>query len=255
MDPYVEKPSRWSGFHTRFIARLSDFLAEAVAPDYFVSIEERVSISQPTQAARQQIAPDVFVVTAPAGPVSGGSATAVVEQIQPPTLVEPLEKSRLTHRYLEIVDAETRTVVTIIELLSPFNKRGNSVGRRAFLRKRRQVLQSRTHWLEVDLLRGGQRPAEVVKPTDYYSLLSRATETAQPYEVWFFGLRDALPTVAVPLQSPHADVALPLQSLFEQVYQRAYYARSINYDEPVRWPTLAPAEAQWAAQRIAVWQR
>lgn len=57
--------------------------------------------------------------------------------------------------YLEIREIATKQVVTVIEILSPTNKR---FGKRrvAYEEKRREVLGSRTHLVEIDLLRSGK---------------------------------------------------------------------------------------------------
>ncbi|MBI5290665.1 MAG: DUF4058 family protein [Chloroflexi bacterium] len=44
MDPYLEEPSSWGGFHSRFINSVSDTIADAVSPNFLVNIEERVFI-------------------------------------------------------------------------------------------------------------------------------------------------------------------------------------------------------------------
>ena len=49
----------------------------------------------------------------------------------------------------------TGKVVTVLELLSPANKSPGE-GRRLYEEKRLQVLGTRTHLVEVDLLRGGE---------------------------------------------------------------------------------------------------
>lgn len=60
------------------------------------------------------------------------------------------------HYWVEIRDAKRRTLVTAIELLSPFNKRGQ--GRLEYLQKRDALLASPVHLIEIDLLREGRRP-------------------------------------------------------------------------------------------------
>jgi hypothetical protein len=42
MDPYLEDPDMWAGFHTSFIVELQSQLSPLVRPDYFVRVEERV---------------------------------------------------------------------------------------------------------------------------------------------------------------------------------------------------------------------
>ena len=56
-------------------------------------------------------------------------------------------------RYLEVRDREGREVVTVIELLSPSNKRAGD-DRESYLAKRRELLRSPAHLVEIDLLRG-----------------------------------------------------------------------------------------------------
>lgn len=167
MDPYLEEPSEWPDLHSRLITTISDTLAAAVAPAYIVRIEQRVY-------------------------------TTSVE------LVFDLEMHDL---YIEIHDAQSSEVVTTIEIISPFNKVPGSIGREQFLRKRRAVMSSPAHWIEIDLLRAGERPPEVTGQSGYYALLNRGGSIG-PFEVWYANLRDALPTIAVPLRPPHADVPL-----------------------------------------------
>ena len=55
---------------------------------------------------------------------------------------------------LEVREVATQAVVTVIEVLSPANKRPGR-GREAYLQKRDLVLGSYTHLVESDLLRSG----------------------------------------------------------------------------------------------------
>jgi hypothetical protein len=47
---------------------------------------------------------------------------------------------------------------TAIEVLSPVNKRSSHEAYHDYLRKRRQLLHSEAHVIEINLLRGGERP-------------------------------------------------------------------------------------------------
>jgi hypothetical protein len=42
MNPYLEHPDLWHQVHNRLIVGLADAIAGQVAPDYFVSIEQRI---------------------------------------------------------------------------------------------------------------------------------------------------------------------------------------------------------------------
>lgn len=214
MDPYLEEPSGWPGVHHRLISVLSDALTEQVAPHYTVSIEERVYITDDEPEARQQAAHD---------------------------------------RFLAIYDRRSRELVTTLEVLSPRNKASGSRGRSAFLAKREAVFSTRTHWIELDLLRAGERPEEVARQSDYYALLRRGDGGGR-LSVWYVDLRDALPHITVPLRDPHPAVVLDLQQVFATLYTRARYADDVDYTRPAPPPTLRPADAAWVTQRVAQWR-
>lgn len=142
-------------------------------------------------------------------------------------------------------------MITTLEVLSPANKAPGTQGRTQFLHKRQAVMASHTHWIEIDLLRGGERPVELRGRGDYYALLRR--EGARVYEVWVASLRDRLPIITVPVRAPTPDVPLDLQTLVETVYRRGYYADSIDYGKPVPPPPLSPADAEWVQQQVRSW--
>src|SRR5205823_14314623 len=63
---------------------------------------------------------------------------------------------RSSDLFIRIHDAHDRRVVTVIEVLSPSNKRGGP-DRTAYLAKRNEYLGGKLNLVEIDLLRGGQR--------------------------------------------------------------------------------------------------
>lgn len=248
MDPFLEEPTEWSGVHAWLITAIGEDLGNQIAPDYRVKIEERVFITAPDDLTKQLMAPNVFLVTGR----KGRSPEKTAAGINTPVLVEPLYEEVIRDRYLEIHDTRTRQVVTTIEVLSPINKASGSPGREAYLRKRQAVMSSTTHWIEIDLLRAGERPPEIAGKSDYYALLKRAV-AGTPFEVWFIDLRDRLPTIAVPLRPPHPDVPLDLQAAFERVYARGHYAEDTNYSGRVPPPPLPPADVAWVQGRVQAW--
>jgi len=250
MDPFLEDPAEWGDVHTRLITAISEHLAEIVSPNFLVRIEERVHITTLDDLRRQTIVPDVYVAT---GPRPGESA-ATMGKITEPTLIEPMYDVETHTRYIEIRDASSREVVTTLEVLSPFNKAPGSEGRKAFLQKRQAVMQSRVHWIEIDLLRAGQRTEEVEGKSDYYALLKRGDRRSL-WEAWWLDVRDRLPTIAVPLRPPFEDVPLNLQAVFDTVYARGHYADAIDYFGTPPVPRLRPADAAWAAERVREWRQ
>lgn len=246
MDLYLEAPALWPSVHTRLIVAMSDAIAAALPAGYAVDIEQRVYLTAPGDPDRISMEPDVFVMREAVARYRVGPVT-------PPTLVDPPESDpEIRDRFLEIRDSRSREVITVIELLSPFNKRPGAQGYAAFQEKRRRVMASPTHWLEIDLLRKGERPAEVAGQSDYYALLKRGNRL-RPYEVWFFSLRDPLPTVAVPLRSPDEDLALDLQAILSGVYGRARYGENLDYSADPPPPPLSADDTVWVRSQIQAW--
>lgn len=249
MDPFLEAPSLWSSVHTRLMNSISDPLAELVSPDFYVDIQQHVTILNPDDEAVRHIIPDVYVAEQPPAAQQQTRPSAVITR---PTLVEPLEQLEIHERFIEVRDRSSREVVTIIEVLSTWNKVAGKERWDTFQGKRRQVMASPTHWIEIDLLRAGRRPPEVVGKSDYYALLKRGGSLG-PYEVWHFDLRDQLPTIAVPLRESYEDVPLDLGAVLEDVYRRARYGESIDYTGDIPSPKFRPADLQWAGEQIRNW--
>jgi hypothetical protein len=231
MDPFLEDPGEWSTVHARLITTLGDQLVERVGLNYGVKIEQRVTLIGPD--VDRSLIPDALVVEQRSTPARHAAAAGIT----PAVLVEPVFESEVRERFLVVLDRRHRQAA-------------NSAGRMAFLQKQREIMASAAHWIEIDLLREGERPLEVAGRSHYYTLLKRAGQPG-PYEVWYIDLRDRLPTIAVPLLAGDADVPLDLQAAFEDVYQRARYATEIDYTGEVPAPPLAPKDAAWVQERLA----
>ena len=247
MDPFLEDPTEWQSVHTRLITAVGDQLAPQVAPHFSVRFEQRVYLISPDDD-KTFIEPDVYLVQSYSPPHTTGAAALAT----PPVLVEPVYEIEMHDRYIEIRDKRNRDVVTTIEILSPFNKAPGTQGNTAFFDKRRRVMASDVNWIEIDLLHYGERPHEVAHKSDYYALLKRGG-TFGPYEVWYFDLRDRMPTIFVPLRPPFDDVLLDLQAAFAELYERGFYANDIDYRAPIPIPPLRPADAIWAREQIDAW--
>jgi hypothetical protein len=70
---------------------------------------------------------------------------------------EYLDLEPRKQRRLRLVHRPTGRVVTVLELLSPSNKTPGEGGLDSYLEKRAEILASRCHLVELDLLRGGER--------------------------------------------------------------------------------------------------
>jgi hypothetical protein len=156
---------------------------------------------------------------------------------------------------VEVREAGADTLVTAIEILSPINKRPGRE-RQKYLRKRRELLRSEVHVMELDLLRGGERSplATAVPSAPYYVTLARA-EHRPSVDVWPIQLTARLPVLPVPLSVPDPDVPLDLGAIVQAVYERGGYATRIDYRQPVPLPALAPEQHAWVEHLLArLWQ-
>jgi len=250
MDPYLERPDRWSGVHTRLIAVIGEMLARQVAPRFFVDSEDNVYILGLDDPAHSLVRPDLSVVEA----VSAGIPAAAHGRIAAPVILDLPAPVEIRAPYLKVIDTVDRRVVTTIEVLSPVNKVSGSSGQRDFLRKRGPILNSSTHWLEIDLLRAGTRLPGIPSRGDYDAALHRAGSLNR-LDAWFVSLREPLPTVAVPLQPPFEDVPLDLQEVVGQVYDRYRYDTGIDYTEEPPAPLLREADVAWARERVTAWRQ
>jgi Protein of unknown function (DUF4058) len=249
MDPFIES-QRWRDFHTRFITILSERLTPCVRPRYVVEVEEYVYLARKEEDPNRLIEPDLAIVDTDrdwgAGSRSAGSAAVA---IQPVVHTVPVPK-RFRQAFLTIRSREFQNVVTVIELLSPWNKTAGE-GRNEYLVKRSNVFCTPAHLVELDFLRGGQRLAtrEPLAPADYYVFVCRKERLPQ-VDVYGWTLRQPLPAIPIPLAGEDPDVDLDLQAAFTTTYDRAGYDYALDYRRSVE-PPLEPATTDWVRSLIA----
>lgn len=251
MDPFLEDPTGWLDIHNTLIGEIRNYLVPVVAPDFRVRIEERIYlISDDIDAPYPKLVPDVMVISTPRSP-GGSLASAPDLSIAPSSEIEDLLEDEVHDLYIEIVDALSHQVITAIEVLSPANKIKGSRGYETLRAKQQTLLRGNTHLMEIDLLRAGLREGRGHARSDYVVTLLR-TDTRK-HHAWFFDLHDPMPVVALPLRPPYADVPLPLQQIFNTMYDRARYDLTRDYTMPIPPPALRPADAAWVAQTVQTW--
>lgn len=241
MNPYLEQAIAWHDFHQAFIARARDVLAPQVRPRYYVKIDEHIYLHELEQEERRLVGhADLGVGEVHRGHVrpSGMNTLEAPAQVLLPPAVD-VER----HSFLEIRDREGQQIVTVLEMLSPSNKRAGS-DREQYVNKRMQLLSSPVNLVELDLLRGSPRLPLINLPAcDYYVLVSRAEQRPEA-GVWPVRLADRLPVIPVPLRAGEADATLDLQELLHQVYDAAGYDLYIYGGSPE--PALTAEQTAWA---------
>ncbi|HUY31723.1 MAG TPA: DUF4058 family protein [Pirellulales bacterium] len=148
---------------------------------------------------------------------------------------------------IEILHRPERSLVAVLEMLSPANKVGDGFAQ--FCSKRQAILETKTHLVELDLLLGGWRlPLSRPLPAgDYHALISRADQRPD-CEVYSWFLRQSLPLIPIPLKSPDEDVFVDLQNVFQQTYRRGRYAGSLRYGRAPHAP-VAAKDKRWVMEQ------
>jgi hypothetical protein len=245
MDPYLERRGLWEEVHAGLIVEIQQYLAPLVRPNYRVAIERRtyLALVVPDTFVGK---PDVLVVSAPSG-ITGPKATGMAVASQPIVGELPMPEE-VIERYLEVRDAVTGDVLTVIEILSSSNKLAGE-GRAQYERKRLKVLGSATNLIEIDLLRAGEPlPLHVEGESNYRIIISRAPHRPRA-DIYLFGIRDPIPDIPVPLRSGEDEPVLPLNKVLQELYDRVGYDLAIDYNQPPT-PPLANEDALWAAQLL-----
>ncbi len=240
MDPYLEAPGIWPDVHTSLSFAIRDQIQPLLSPRYTAVLMPYVAFESIDIAPARLMVPDVALLERDAP-----GATMATAVIAPAPLIGrvPMEVPTRYQR-IEIRTAGDEILVTVIEILSPVNKRPGNDGADAYDRKRREILRSDAHLVEIDLLRGGRRPAFTTPLPDkpYFINVSRA-ERRPEVEIW--PLQQPIPSVGIPVQRPDPDVPLDLAEALRRVYTSARYDLRIDYKKAPPPPELSPSDAGW----------
>jgi hypothetical protein len=221
-------------------------VADALPANLTAIVDRHVYVVEPDEDPVSLGLPDTFVRDDGSGSSEGGPATALLPA---PVQVTLPRIRREGNRFIRIMDEDGQQVVTVIEVLSPSNKRTGE-DRDAYLAKRGEYLASGLNLVEIDLLRSGLRmPVDVPPAADYLVLVSRAAEYPAA-GVWPIGIRDSLPTVPVPIGRAVAEIALALSAPFQESYDDGHYSRLVKYARPPT-PPLREPDATWARDLLA----
>ena len=236
MDPYLEYPSAWTNIHHRLITAIADSLAPQLLPKYQVLIEERIYQVESEDSILIGV-PDITIqkVRSTFKPVISENVAVADPDAQPdiqPRTVTLTYPETVRQSYLEVREIATGQVITVIEVLSPVNKRPGK-GRIDYENKRAMVFNSSNNMVKIDLLRSGQPMAEQdIKPRSDYRILVNAEEKRPQADFYYFDIQDLIPFFPLPLRSEDACPRADLRSLLDGIYDRSGYGFVIDYSQP-----------------------
>jgi hypothetical protein len=211
MDPYLEAPELWPDVHHSLVSVLSEVLNQQLRPNYYARINGF----------------GVFL----------GDADAPVEE-------------NVRRSCINILERVTRSIVTVVEVLSPGTKAFRSASRESYEAARERLLQSSASLVEIDLLRAGHGFIQhQLLPRDEYRVVVSCRRDRPKLSCWTTSLQQPLPTIPVPVRDGDADVALDLQDAITAVYERGAFDLRIDYTvDPL--PPLNSTNGQWIAHLL-----
>jgi hypothetical protein len=251
MDPYLEP--HWLDVDTKLVAYAADALNERLPADLSASTEERIAVEGDDEG--RWFGPDVQIFEPPIdSPLlvedSGGGVVSLPYRLL--AQVEPI-----TERFIKIIAAGTQRLITVIEFVSPTNKRGE--GLHAFRSKRAELLASGVNFVEIDLIRAGEwrallRPHNTRMGASIYRATVRVPRDPAAVYLQPISLREPLPNLPMPLRRDDPTVMLELQPLLDRAYDNGRYARRIDYHRDVE-PPLDAEDAAWTDQLLHIAQK
>jgi hypothetical protein len=246
VDPYIEGSGLWPDFHHEFITAWRSTLRRSLPKHYEARINEEIHLVDLSSGDMRKILSDVAVERREPYQATGQEA-AWQSSPAAVTLPLPLVEDEIRDSWIEIYHRPDRSLVAVLELLSPTNKRGET--RSKYLTKRRTVPRHRIHLVELDLLLGGGRiaPPNEYPAADFTALVARA-ERPGVCDVCSWNLRDRLPRLGIPLKLPDADATVDLQEVFDRAFDQGAYDETVAYEQPPDVP-LSEADLNWAAER------
>jgi hypothetical protein len=244
VDPYIESQHFWPDFHQRFMTYWCDQLLDLLPENYDARLEERVHqvvVSEGTEGRSRF--PDIAVTQSHPSTRQKPSSGSAALLLEPVSIALP-EYEDLRESYIQVTHRPDRTLVAVLELLSPTNKMG--AGCNAYLHKRQELFFQNVHLVELDLLIDGQRlpMRKKLPPAHHYAIVSRGDRRPKA-DVFAWTLRDRLPALPIPLRPPDPDIILDLGQVFALAYDRGRYGRILDYRQDLELP-LTPAELRWA---------
>jgi hypothetical protein len=268
MDPYLESPRWFHGFHNSLIIYLQELLQPLLPSPYYAQTGQQMWL----EMSQRYVDPDVHIMVerresqGSQFPDHGGVAVAepVVETEheagQPVMIsVEEIVQDEHGEWFLEIHGrwAGQDRLIATIEVVSPSNKSPGQEGFAMYRAKQREVLAGQAHLIEIDLSRAGTHvtavPEDIAREKagsfDYHVSVHRS-DRPKEFMVYPIRLRQRLPVITIPLLPSDPPVQLDLQAAFNRAYEAGPYGKTIWYRNDPIDPPLTPEQAAWAATRL-----
>jgi hypothetical protein len=194
MDPYVETDQLWPSFHHQLVTCLYQILLPGLVDKYRARVSQRHYVTE--QA-----------------------------------LFTSIIREEHHEEYIEIRQRSDGRMVTMVDVVSPSNKR-TDCGRDAYLEKRREGRGGGASLVEIDLVIQGQPMLEYSREGlpdwDYAVTVTRSTQPDR-FEIYTATLQKRLPRFRLPLASDDRDMVVDLHTAFTRSYDQGGFSAKIDY--------------------------
>ena len=195
MDPYLENDQLWPSFHHQLVTCLYQILLPGLVDKYRARVSQRCYITE--QA-----------------------------------LFTSIMREEHREEYIEIRQRSDGRLVTLVDVVSPYNKTTDS-GRDAYLNKRREAKGMGASLVEIDLVLQGlpmlDYSREGLPDWDYAVTVTRSVQPER-YEIYTATLpKPRLPRFRLPLAADDRDTVLDLYAAFCRAFDQGNFAAKIDY--------------------------
>jgi hypothetical protein len=254
MDPFLEQNPIFQELHTQMLAEAQAQLQRQLRPKYVARLERHLSEGgawnlEVNLGSLEGKEPDITI--AGGFPRQAAEASTAVLATPTASAVQELTAEELAlrkqRRIVIYVQTRPRIAVAAIELLSPSNKDAGSHDQARYLEKRSSALHGGLHWVEIDLLRGGQRPPiylSLPAAADYLAYIAQARVEGWNHCAFAWSLREPLPYLPIPLLGAD-QVRLDLGACFRAAYDRIAADDEVDYRTDPPPPRLKPEDQAW----------
>jgi hypothetical protein len=254
MDPFLEQNPIFQELHTQMLAEAQAQLQQQLRPKYVARLERHLSEGgawnlELNLGSLEGREPDITIAgTSPNNRENSSTAVLATPTASVDQEVDEEELAlRRQRRIVIYVQTRPRIAVTAIELLSPSNKDAGTYGQARYLEKRSSALHGGLHWVEIDLLRGGQRPpipAKLTCSTYYQTYVAQARAEGWTHLLFAWKLSDPFPLLPIPLLGAD-QVQLDLGACFRAAYDRIAADDEVDYRSAPPGPPLEPVSQLW----------
>jgi len=217
MDPFLEHPELFPGFHNRLLYNISDLLQSQLPEPYCADLAYRVWQELGATGCRE---PYVNICR------NDSKGDREITSVEVLSLASKMPQSPARELYIER-QAEVRDAqINLVEI---------------------DLLRS---GLRTTNYRSG-RVGEQSCGFPYHVHICQFRYSKEEGLLFPIGLTERLPIVPIPLLSGEAPVELDLQLAFDRAYDSGPYRRRISYSTLVPHPALTSHQTEWVAQRLS----